>query len=240
MLAILTAAPLLMVIKYLKPEEASRSEDERSRVSLANISGFFKQPGVGPWIWVVVPFFYLGIAIPHKLITPMLVDAGWPLGRIGTVAAIGGGAIAMLAALVAGVILGRRRRRTALLIIGVVQLAAIGAAVPLAAGGGHVIAGLMAITLLNAGYAATGAAVFTVNMDWSRPYLAGTDYALLSSWAIVWADVLSAVGLSAAGLVGYGWMTVAAAALCLIGLTAVARIYRAQPGVQPSPAMTAI
>jgi MFS family permease len=237
-LAVLTAAPLLLVVKYLSPEEASRSEDERSRVSLANIGGFFKQPGVGRWIWVVVPFFYLGVAIPHKLITPMLVDAGWPLGRIGTVAAIGGGAIAMVAAIGGGVLLGRRRRRSALLIIGFVQLSAIGAAVPLAVGGRHLIAGLVAIILLNVSYAATGAAVFTVNMDWSRPYLAGTDYALLTSWAIIWADVLSAAGLPAAGVIGYGWMTAAAAAMCLIGLAAVARIFRAQPGVKPSPAVT--
>ena len=237
-LAVLTAAPLLLVVKYLSPEEASRSEDERSRVSLANIGGFFKQPGVGRWIWAVVPFFYLGVAIPHKLITPMLVDAGWPLGRIGTVAAIGGGAIAMVAAIGGGVLLGRRRRRSALLIIGFVQLSAIGAAVPLAVGGRHLIAGLVAIILLNVSYAATGAAIFTVNMDWSRPYLAGTDYALLTSWAIIWADVLSAAGLPAAGVIGYGWMTAAAAAMCLIGLAAVARIFRAQPGVKPSPAVT--
>jgi MFS family permease len=238
-LAVLTAAPLLPVIQYLSPEETSRSEDERSQVSLAKIGGFFKQPGVGRWIWAVVPFFYLGVAIPHKLITPMLVDAGWPLGRIGTVAAIGGGTIAMLAAVGGGVLLGRRRRRAALLIIGVVQLTAIGAAVPLAAGTRHLIAGLVAIILLNVGYAATGAAVFTVNMDWSRPYLAGTDYALLSSWAIIWSDVLGAVGLSVAGVIGYGWITAAAAATSLIGLTSVARIFRAQPGIEPSPAASA-
>ena len=238
MLAVLTGAPLLLVIKYLKPEEASRSEDERSRVSLANIGGFFRQPGVGRWIWLVVPLFYLGIAIPHKLITPMLVDAGWPLGRIGTVAGIGGGAIAMLAALAGGVLLGRYRRRAALLTIAIVQLVAIGAALPLAFGGQHAITGLMAIILLNVGYAATGAAVFTVNMDWSRPLLAGTDYALLSAWAIIWADVLSAVGLSVAGVIGYGPMTGAAAAMCLIGLTAVTRIFRTHPGVKPSPEVT--
>jgi hypothetical protein len=108
----------------------------------------------------------------------------------------------------------------------------------LAVGGRHLIAGLVAIILLNVSYAATGAAVFTVNMDWSRPYLAGTDYALLTSWAIIWADVLSAAGLPAAGVIGYGWMTAAAAAMCLIGLAAVARIFRAQPGVKPSPAVT--
>ena len=44
--------------------------------------------------------------------------------------------------------------------------------------------------------------------------------------------------LSVAGVIGYGWMTAAAAAMCLIGLTAVARIFRAHPGVKPSPALT--
>src|SRR5919106_6038544 len=238
-LAVLTAAPLFLVIKYLNPAATSRSEDERSRVSLANIGAFFKQPGVGRWIWLVVPFFYLGASIPHKLITPMLVDGGWTLGRIGTVAAIGGGAIAMVAAVGGGVLLGRRRRRTALVTIGLVQLAAIAAAVPLATGSRHLMGGLAAIILINVGYAATGAAIFTVNMDWSRPYLAGTDYTLLSSWAIIWADVLSAVGLSMAGVIGYGWTMAAAAAMSLVGLTSVARIFRVPPRLEPAPAATA-
>jgi predicted MFS family arabinose efflux permease len=235
-LTVLTAAPLLLVIRYLSPEETNRSEAERSAVSLTRIVGFFRQSGVGRWMWAVVPFFYLGVAIPHKMITPMLVDAGWSLGRIGTVAAMGGGVIAMLAALGGGVLLSRRRRRVALLIIGVVQIAAIGAAVPLAAGVRHPIAGLTAIILLNVGYAATGAAVFTVNMDWSRPAFAAADYALLSSWAIIWSDVLGAAGLSVAGVIGYGWVTAVAVALSLIGLTAVAGIFRTQPGLEPAPA----
>ena len=142
----------------------------------------------------------------------------------------------MVAAVGGGVLLGRRRRRTALVTIGLVQLAAIAAAVPLATGSRHLMGGLVAIILLNVGYAATGAAIFTVNMDWSRPYLAGTDYTLLSSWAIIWADVLSAVGLSTAGVIGYGWTMAAAAAMSLVGLTSVARIFRAPPRLEVSPA----
>jgi hypothetical protein len=179
---------------------------------------------VGRWLWAIVPFFYLGIAIPTKLIIPMLVDAGWPLGQIGTMASIGGGVIGIAAALGTGLLMKSRRRRTALVIIGSAQLIAITAAVPLAAGASQPIAGLVAIFFLKAGFAATGVAVFTVNMDWSRPQMAGTDYALLSAWAIIFADVVSAAGVSLAGLVGYGWTTALAVSLASIGLVSVARL----------------
>ena len=233
-LAVLTAVPLVPVISFLKPQTISRTGDDGVRVSFTAIAAFFRQPGVGRWIWAVVPFFYLGISLPTRMITPMLVDAGWPLGRIGTVASIGGGVVAMLAALGAGIFLRRHRRRTVLVVLGVAQLIAIMAAVPLAMGSSHPVAGLAAVFFLNVGYAATGAAVFTINMDWARPQLAGTDYALLSSWAIIWADLFGALGVSLAGVFGYGWIMVAAIALAVTGLSSVAGIGPANTGIQPS------
>lgn len=233
-LAVLTAVPLVPVISFLKPQTISRTGDDGVRVSFSAIAAFFRQPGVGRWIWAVVPFFYLGISLPTRMITPMLVDAGWPLGRIGTVASIGGGVVAMLAALGAGIFLRRHRRRTVLVVLGVAQLIAIMAAVPLAIGSSHPVAGLAAVFFLNVGYAATGAAVFTINMDWARPQLAGTDYALLSSWAIIWADLFGALGVSLAGVFGYGWIMVAAIALAVTGLSSVAGIGPANTGIQPS------
>ena len=233
-LAVLTAVPLVPVISFLKPQTISRTGDDGVRVSFSAIAAFFRQPGVGRWIWAVVPFFYLGISLPTRMITPMLVDAGWPLGRIGTVASIGGGVVAMLAALGAGIFLRRHGRRTVLVVLGVAQLIAIMAAVPLAIGSSHPVAGLAAVFFLNVGYAATGAAVFTINMDWARPQLAGTDYALLSSWAIIWADLFGALGVSLAGVFGYGWIMVAAIALAVTGLSSVAGIGPANTGIQPS------
>jgi len=233
-LAVLTAVPLVPVISFLKPQTISRTGDDGVRVSFSAIAAFFRQPGVGRWIWAVVPFFYLGISLPTRMITPMLVDAGWPLGRIGTVASIGGGVVAMLAALGAGIFLRRHRRRTVLVVLGAAQLIAIMAAVPLAMGSSHPVAGLAAVFFLNVGYAATGAAVFTINMDWARPQLAGTDYALLSSWAIIWADLFGALGVSLAGVFGYGWIMVAAIALAVTGLSSVAGIGPANTGIQPS------
>jgi hypothetical protein len=114
---------------------------------------------------------------------------------------------------------------------------AVTAAVPLAAGASQPIAGLVAIVFLKASFAATGAAVFTVNMDWSRPQMAGTDYAILSAWAIIFADVVSAAGISLAGLVGYGWTTALAVSLASVGLVSVARLHARDAVVAPSEAV---
>src|SRR5215217_8944390 len=107
---------------------------------------------------------------------PMLVDAGWPLDRIGAVSIVGSGTAAVLASLASGALLTRLGRRRTLVAFGLVTVVAIMALFPLAQGQSSTLAGLAAVALLNIAYASADTAVYTINMDWSRPGSAGSDF----------------------------------------------------------------
>jgi len=63
---------------------------------------------------------------------PMLVDAGWPLDRIGAVSIVGSGTAAVLASLASGALLTRLGRRRTVVAFGLVTVVATMALFPLA------------------------------------------------------------------------------------------------------------
>jgi hypothetical protein len=180
----------------------------------------------------VLPLSYLGIASAYPLLIPMLVDAGWPLGRVGAVSIVGGGTAALLASLAGGAALTVLGRRQALVASGLAQAAAVAALMALAGGGG-VAAGLGAIALLNIAYALTGTAAYTINMDWSRAGSAGADYTVQDSLVHLCSQVAGGVALVLAGALGYQPVIALSMGLVLAGVAATVWLFREGPTACP-------
>jgi predicted MFS family arabinose efflux permease len=229
-LAVITAVPIPFVLRYREPELPSTVADGRRdrRVLLRMLVGFFRRPGTVPWLLFVLPLNYMGIATAYKLITPLLVDSGWPLDSIGVVAGFGGGVVAMISALAAGAVLRTVARRTALLAFGLIAIAAI-AALSMVLIGATLPVVVVAAVLVNVANASVGTAIFTLAMDYSRPELAGTDYTLQTSLAVLCSDVAGAAGLSLAGHVGYATVITGSLLLAVSGLVATAALLHARP-----------
>jgi predicted MFS family arabinose efflux permease len=168
-----------------------------------------------------MPLYYLGIATAYPLITPMLVDAGWRLHRIGSVLVIGGGTVVIVGALAGGLVLSAVGRRPALVLFGFVQIAAGVGLLPLTRPQPSVGTVLAAVALLHLAYAVTGTAIFTVSMDWTRPDSAGTDYTVQACFAQLCSHGAGAVGLGVAGAVGYPAIAALSAGLGVAGTAAV-------------------
>src|SRR4029450_2028130 len=83
---------------------------------------------------------------------------------------------AVLASLASGALLTRLGRRRTLVAFGLVTMVPLMALFPLAQGQSGTLAGLAAVALLNIAYASAGTAVYTINMDWSRPGSAGSGF----------------------------------------------------------------
>jgi predicted MFS family arabinose efflux permease len=228
-LAALTALPLPFLLRY-REREVVAAQAPAAAASLRTLGSFFRQPGAARWTLVVLPLYLVGLGAAYPLATPMLVDAGWPLGRIGTVSIVGGGAVAILASLAAGLLVSALGRRLALVAFGVVQVAAIAALLPLARGTGGALSGLAAVALLNAAYAMAGTAVYTTNMDWSRPGSAGTGYTLQDSFVHLCWQLAGSLGLGLAGGLGYPTMLAVSLVLGLAGVGAVAWLLGGDPG----------
>jgi hypothetical protein len=234
-LAALTALPVPLLLRYREREVAPAVA--RLAVSFQALGSFFRQPGAARWAFVVLPLYYLGIVMTYPLVTPMLVDAGWPLERIGAVAILGGGMVAMLAALAGGALLTALGRRRALVAFGVVQAAALAALLPLAHGIASPLPVLAAVGLLNVAYAAAGTAIYTINMDWSRTRSAGTDYTLQDSFVHLWSQAAGAAGLGLAGAIGYPRVLGISVVIALAGVASATWLYRER--LTPQPTMAA-
>ncbi|HEV2870859.1 MAG TPA: MFS transporter, partial [Actinomycetota bacterium] len=179
-LAVLTALPLPALLGW-REDQVLPGAAPGLGASFRTLGSYFRQPGAARWALVVLPLYYLGIAMAYPLVTPMLVDAGWPLDRIGAVSIVGGGTAAVLASLAGGALLTRIGRRHALVAFGLLEVAAIMALFPLAQGQSGTLAGLAAVALLNIAYASAGTTVYTINMDWSRKGSAGSDFTVQDS-----------------------------------------------------------
>jgi predicted MFS family arabinose efflux permease len=226
-LAVLTALPLPVLLRWR--EHQAFPAAPRLAASFQALGSFFGQPGAVRWALVVLPLYYLGIATAYPLVTPMLVDAGWPLDRIGAVSIVGGGTAAILASLASGVLVTRLGPRQALAAFGLLQVAAITALLPVARGQGGTLTGLAAVVLLNVAYAATGTAVYTVNMDWSRARSAGSDYTVQDSLVHLCSQLAGATALGLAGALGYPRMLSLSVLLGLAGVVAAVWLFQDRP-----------
>jgi predicted MFS family arabinose efflux permease len=228
LLAALTAAPLPLLLAYREPGTAT-DVSRRHQVSMRTLAGFFHQPGAVRWAFAVLPVYLAGIAVAYPLVTPMLVDYGWPLDTIGSVWIVGGGGVAMVSALVAGGLLSATRRRPALDGLALAQVAAIATLLLMARSTGGALVGLAAVVLLSGAFAAIGTAVYTINMDWSRADSAATDYTVQDSFVHLCTQVTGAAGLALAGILGYTTVLTVAVILGLGGVAVAARVFQEQP-----------
>jgi predicted MFS family arabinose efflux permease len=229
-LAVLTALPLPVLLRWR--ERQALPAAPRLAASVRALGSFFGQPGAARWVLAVLPLYSLGIATAYPLLTPMLVDAGWALDRIGAVSIVGGGTAAVLASLASGVLVTRLGRRQALTVFGLLQVAAITALLPLARGQGGTLTGLAAVVLLNVAYAGAGTAVYTVNMDWSRAGSAGSDFTVQDSLVHLCSQLAAAAALGLAGALGYLRMLGLSVVLGLAGLVAAVWLFQDRPAPQ--------
>jgi predicted MFS family arabinose efflux permease len=201
-LTVLTALPLPALVHW-REDEVLPVTAPRLGSSFRTLGSYFRQPGAVRWALVILPLYYLGIATAYPLVTPMLVDAGWPLDRIGAVSIVGGGTAAVLASLASGALLTRLGRQRTLVAFGLVEVVAIVALFPLAQGQSGTLAGLAVVALINIAYASAGTVVYTINMDWSRTGSAGSDFTIQDSLVHLCSLLMGAAGLGLAGIHGY-------------------------------------
>ena len=233
-MAALTAVPLPMLLRYREPEVVPAGS--RPAASWRTVGSFFRQPGAARWALVVLPLYLVGVGTAYPLMTPMLVDAGWPLDRIGAVSMVGGGLVAILASLAGGVIVTALGRRLGLVVFGLVQVAAVAALLPLAQRPVGTLTGLAAVASFNLAFAMAGTAISTVNMDWCRPNSAGSDYTVQDSFVHLLMHVAGSAGLALADAVGYAAMLAGSMVLGLAGVGVAAWGFREPSAPRPRQA----
>ncbi|MFD5654249.1 MFS transporter [Streptomyces sp. NPDC127039] len=211
---LLPMAVLPRIAETVRPASSGASAARPGRRAVRSL---VRRPGVAAWAGVLVPLVWMGIMLPQSLIPPLLVDRGWPLGRIGLLTVLLGGAAGVAGASVTGWLVARLGRGRVLLAGCAVQLVGTAMLLAVAAGAGAGAAAV-AVAVLGLTRGALNTVIFTVFMDFCRPATAGTDFTFLSAWGFAVAVVAQSAGPPLAGALGYGAAVVIAGAVTAAAL----------------------
>lgn len=167
-----------------------------------SIRSFFAQPGMTPWILVLM-IFKFAEAFGNAMIRPFLVDRGITIGEIGWILGTFGFTAGLLGALFGGfgvTFLGRSR---ALMTFGCLQVVGLSAYILPAMGYTDPWILYAACTLEHFTSGAATASLFTLNMDLCREDLAGTDYTCQASVVVISTSLAGSLSGWSAHQLGY-------------------------------------
>jgi predicted MFS family arabinose efflux permease len=213
-LTMLASVPVLM---------ASEPEVAITAPSTAHVH-FLKLPGAWRLIALIV-VYKAGEAFAQGMLRPFLKDIGLDLDDIGWLLGTVGFVSGMAGAVVGGTLVSKLGRRRSLLAFGVGQVISVAGYAYLAftTPSDVEIAIWLGVEHFAGGMAT--ASLFTSMMDWSRPESGGTDYTVQASAVVIATGVASALSGFSAQALGYGPHFVVAAALCVVAIAVVAKLF---------------
>jgi MFS transporter, PAT family, beta-lactamase induction signal transducer AmpG len=200
LMAAVLAIALVQVIIFDEP--ADDTTEAAKPVGYSRLLSFWKKPGTGRWI-VTMLTLPIGIGMTFGLLTPMLVDIGWPMDSVGFTINIVGSLVGLVAVFIMGWLVQRFGRRTMIVTAAFAQALAILAILPLASGSTttwQILPGLLAVFLI---YNPLATVMLTVMMDRCDPQSAGTDFTAQYSLYSFVGFACGAVALNLASSFGY-------------------------------------
>lgn len=186
------ALPLISILHY--KEKPAPADTRINKVDYKNLIRFFGRPRIWRWIPVLL-ISRISNMIVYGLLSPLLVDLGWSLERIGISINIVGTLFGIAGAVLGGSIVSRSGRKTAMLATMLFTiLATIGLLCGPARGIDDSVIVYVVIGLIMGSYGGSSAVIYTVIMDKSDPASAGTDFTLQMSISGI--SAFAAVGLA--------------------------------------------
>lgn len=111
LLALGTAITLVQLWFFREPATiAAHHTNHAERARFRDLLTFFGRPRMGRWL-IILLLYPLGVSTAYGVITPLLVDAGWSLERIGFSINIVGSVLGMLSAVAVGWLIRRLGRK---------------------------------------------------------------------------------------------------------------------------------
>jgi predicted MFS family arabinose efflux permease len=224
-LVLAVAVPIWQIVRF-RESPLARSRPPTVRQSYGVLHVLVRPGLVRRWALGVAPLFWLGIGAAYGLLTPMLVDAGWSLSRIGLTVNGVGAVVAVAAALVTGRLAARLGLRRCLHLAAGCQAIALLALLPVAAGSASTVVATVGVCLFEVAFAVAATAAGATAMNLCRAGAAGADYALINGAALLVSFAAGALGVAVAGTVGYVWVLVAAVVAAMASHVALLGFWR--------------
>lgn len=190
---------------------------------------FWQRPDTGWRWWLILMLIQAGVYLSYGVLTPMLVDAGWHLDRIGQVVNVMGTLTGTATMLLLGVAMKRWSSSTTLRVMVPAQLVAVlalAAALLGGAGQGWVFAG---VALFMGLYMPMGVLMGTLMMNRSSPQTPASDFSMQYGVYLAGGYAAGALSLPLAQRLGYPGLLALGAALCALMVVLVPWLWRRQP-----------
>jgi PAT family beta-lactamase induction signal transducer AmpG len=228
-MAVMLALPLPMVALLREPAAqagaartgAGRTGAGRTKVGFAALGAFFRRPGIGAWVLVLL-VWRLSETMAQWMLNPMLVDRGFSLERIGILLGVLGSLGSLGGAMLGGRLVGKLGRHRTLAWTGVLLAPALAAYLAPAQGWGGLTLVYMVVVASAFAAGASTAALYTAAMDAAAYDTAGTDFTIQQSLAAVGPMVAAGVSGASAAALGYTGHFALAASLQLLIVAAAA------------------
>jgi len=204
-----TAVSLVQLLFFREPEHCMHC---RPKVRLFHrFRHIWHNSGGGQWL-LILAFYPVGVSLSYALITPILVDAGWSLDRIGFVFNVIGNMLGILTALATGYLIRRYGRLPVMRGAALLQIPGIVALVLPVRGETGEFAVAVAVSLYFLCYSPVVTVITTLIMDHASQDSPATDFSLQYSVYMLFG--ILAASLSAALASTFGYMAVLGLAAC--------------------------
>lgn len=216
LLAGLTAVTLVQVVAFREP--AGRHGAGGSVFAyVARGWTFWRGRGRGRWLLMLV-VYPAGISLAYALLTPLLVDAGWSIDRIGFTLNVVGALVGVASSLAAGWLIRRLGRRLSLIGAALGQIAGLFFLLAPAGGVTSTLAVTVAVVAFYLAYSPVSTVLSTLMMDHAEPASPATDFTLQYSLFFTGGLVAAGLGTTLAGSIGYVGVTAVAIATATVAL----------------------
>lgn len=235
-LTLLNGVTLVLAACYREPERARPAPMENTSLLAywVEIFRFWQRPETG-WAWaLLVILLQSGVFMAYSVLSPMLVDAGWSMSKIGSVVNMMGTLIGTASMLLLGFAMRRWTPTTTLYVMLPAQVVAVTAiAWPLMSGAdtGWIMLG---VGLFMALYMPMGVLNSTLMMNRSRAHAPATDFSMQYGVFLSAGYGAGALGPFLAQRIGYDGLLMLAGSITVAMLFVIPLLWRrvrvSQPG----------
>jgi MFS family permease len=232
-MGILAAGTAISLVQVLCFHESHHAVDLSKEQALSRrFWRFWQIPGHKKWLLMLL-IFPVGSALGYALITPILVDTGWPMARIGMLINMVGATLSVLAALLTGWLLRQRTRFSVMIGTAAAQVVGLLALVLMLTGPADNWRIFCAAGIYFLSRGALFALMSTLMMDRASLKSPATDFTLQYS---VYSLVMFTAAVSSTALAGAsGYLTVLAAACTVACLALFLSLYLTPPESRIEP-----
>lgn len=216
-LAFITAIGLILIWLYDEPKKTI--DENHTKIDYKQFISFWSTKRRKQWLLFLI-IYPITISTAFGMLTPMFVDLGWELDKIGFYVHVLGYGIGVLSAFAASWFINRYGKRTVLILAAAGQIVGLLLLLLLVNGYDNVWLALFIVGFIFSFYNPSAVVMNTIMMDESCEKTPASQFAIQHSITLFAGIFFSGMGISLSGVFGYEKVIIAGSIIGLVALYA--------------------